>query len=228
VTRALFATALLLFVVSLPASADIDVSALRSLPATSGQSAAPSRAGDEEAEGWYRQGLALDQAGSPPGQLREAAGWYLKAAERGHVEAQTSLAIMYSEGQGVGFDPLEAARWFRRAADAGNARAQYSLGLLYHQGDGVQRDFGEAIYWYESAARQGNANAMNNLAIMYGMGEGVTQSNPEAYAWFALAAENGDKNAAENRDLTAEEMTPEERRKGRERYEQLEKQLELE
>ena len=96
---------------------------------------------------------------------------------------------------------------------------------MYHTGEGIGQDFDDAIHWYESAARQGDANAMNNMAIMYGMGEGVEQSNVEAYAWFALAASRGSADAAANRDLAAQEMTPEERRKGRERYMQLEEQL---
>jgi TPR repeat protein len=98
---------------------------------------------------------------------------------------------------------------------------------MYHLGQGVTRDYDDAIHWYESAARQGDANAMNNLAFMHGMGEGVVQSNVEAYVWFSLAASRGNADAAENRDLAAAEMTPEERRKARQRYTQLEEQLGL-
>jgi len=49
----------------------------------------------------------------------------------------------------------------------------------------------------------------------------------EAYAWFALAASKGNPDAAENRDMAASEMTPENRRKAKERYTQLEEQLGL-
>ena len=88
-------------------------------------------------------------------------------------------------------------------------------------------DYDGAIDWYESAASQGDANAMNNMAFMYGMGEGVVQNDIEAYVWFALAANSGNADAAENRDLAASEMTPEQLRKARERYTQLEGQLGL-
>jgi hypothetical protein len=98
---------------------------------------------------------------------------------------------------------------------------------MYHLGQGIGQDFDDAIQWYESAARQGDPNAMNNMAFMYGMGEGVSQSDVEAYAWFALAASRGNADAAENRDLAAAEMTPEERRKATARYTQLEEQLGL-
>ena len=49
----------------------------------------------------------------------------------------------------------------------------------------------------------------------------------QAYVWFALAASRGNADAAGNRDLAASEMTPEELRKARERYTQLEGQLGL-
>ena len=98
---------------------------------------------------------------------------------------------------------------------------------MYHLGQGVGQDFDDAIRWYENAARQGDANAMNNMAFMYGMGEGVAQSDVEAYAWFALAASRGNADAAGNRDLAAAEMTPEEQRKAKARYTQLEEQLGL-
>jgi TPR repeat protein len=121
----------------------------------------------------------------------------------------------------------KAVRWYRKAAEAGNVRAQYNLALMYHLGEGITRDFDGAIQRYESAARQGDANTMNNVAFMYGMGEGVAQSDVEAYVWFALAASRGNADAAENRDLAAAEMTPEELRKARERYTQLEECLGL-
>lgn len=220
----------------IPARADIDVSILRgatekAAPARSAApAAAPAAAAPADREtpaDWFGRALDLDRPGASDTDLASAAYWYRKAAEQGHTDAQVNLAIMYAEGRGVSFDALEAARWYRHAAEAGDVRAQYALGLMYHLGQGVAQDFDDAIRWYESAARQGDANAMNNMAFMYGMGEGVAQSNVEAYAWFALAASRGNKDAAENRDMAETEMTPEERRRARERYAQLEEQLGL-
>jgi TPR repeat protein len=220
----------LLLALAFPASADIDTSILRSqskaggapksaaaAPAAAGQPAATS---EESPNDWYQRAVAFDRPGASGNDLprasvndlASAAYWYQKAAEKGHTDAQTNLAAMYAEGRGVDFNSLESARWYRKAAEAGNVRAQYSLAIMH---------------WYESAARQGDANAMNNLAFMHGMGEGVVQSNVEAYVWFSLAASRGNADAAENRDLAAAEMTPEERRKARQRYTQLEEQLGL-
>ena len=223
-----------LSLLAFPAGADIDVSILRGLStqgsaaaATSTPVEAPASSSQETPNTWYQRASALDRRGASNEDFVTAAHWYRKAAETGHTDAQTNLAVMYTEGRGVTVDGLEAVRWFRAAAEAGNVRAQYSLALMYHLGQGINQDYDDAIHWYESAARLGDANAMNNMAFMYGMGEGVEQSDVEAYAWFALAASRGNANAAENRDLAAEEMTPEDRRKGRQRYTQLEKQLDI-
>ena len=227
----------LLVVLAFPAYGDIDVSIMRSAtkgaaaPSTGagGVAAAgqPAAAADETPEDWFQRASALDRPGASGNDLASASYWYQKAAVKGHAEAQTNLAGMYSQGRGVEFNALEAARWYRKAAEAGNVHAQYNLALMYHLGQGISQDYDDAIHWYESAARQGDANAMNNMAFMYGMGEGVVQSNVEAYVWFALAASRGNADAAQNRDLASAEMTPEERRKARERYTQLEKQLGL-
>ena len=218
--------ALLLLLTGGSARADLDLSVLRELAKESPQARAESsQKRSDEAQAWYERARSLDRPDATPGELEEAADYYRRAAERGNSRAQAELGLMYLEGQGVQGNPEEAARWLRRAAESGDAIAQYSLALLYHQGHGVGRDFGEALYWYENAARQGNAGAMNNLAIMHGLGEGVPQSNVEAYAWFAMAASHGDRNAGENRDVTAAEMSEEDRRRAVERYQQLENQI---
>jgi len=235
---------MLLVLVCMQAGADIDVSILRSgnespraasptpAPAADNTLAVtrPSAAGLAEgdpAEAWYFEASRLDQPGASRADLVKAASLYRRAAEQGHTDAETNLGAMYAQGRGVAPDGLEAVRWYRRAAEAGNVRAQYSLALMYHLGEGVTKDYADAIHWYESAARQGDANAMNNMAFMYGTGEGVEKSTVEAYAWFAMAASRGNADAVQNRDLALQDMTPEERREARARYERLEEQYGL-
>jgi TPR repeat protein len=48
-------------------------------------------------------------------------------AEQGDARAQTSLAGMYYNGQGIQRDYAEAAKWVRRAAEQGYAPAQADL-----------------------------------------------------------------------------------------------------
>ena len=57
----------------------------------------------------------------------EAAKWYRmagvayrEAAEKGDVEAQSSLGSMYENGHGIERDYVEAAKWYRKAAEQGD------------------------------------------------------------------------------------------------------------
>ena len=95
--------------------------------------------------------------------LSEAAKWYRKAAEHGHVGAQYSLGVCYSSGEGVNEDEVEAAKWYRKAAEQGHAEAQNSLGECYRDGKGVWGHEDEAIKWWLKAAKQGNSKAQENI-----------------------------------------------------------------
>lgn len=55
--------------------------------------------------------------------LKEAAGWYEKAAEQGHPYSMYKLADMYEKGEGVAKDDAKAAEWFKKAAESGAAKA---------------------------------------------------------------------------------------------------------
>lgn len=93
----------------------------------------------------------------------EAARRYHIAAERGHLEAQTSLGQLLSEGRGMQADPAAAAVWLTRAADNGHARAQNNLGILYLNGHGVPQDRAKARELFTLAAEQGYELAQRNL-----------------------------------------------------------------
>ena len=48
---------------------------------------------------------------------QEAAKWFMLSAEGGNVSAQSILAEMYSQGEGVEMNTEEALRWYRLLAD---------------------------------------------------------------------------------------------------------------
>jgi TPR repeat protein len=89
--------------------------------------------------------------------LKQAAEWYKKAAEKGDLAAELHLAALYRDG-GKGFprDMDQAAAWYRKAAEQGDAGAQATLGTLYSIGQGVAQNYVEAYYWlYLAAAVKG-------------------------------------------------------------------------
>ena len=131
-------------------------------------------------------------------------------AEQGNTEAQHNMGFMYDQGLGVQRDYHKAIEWYRKAAEQGYAEAQYNLGGMYLNGLGVSQDFKEAVKWFRKVAEQGFPYAQNNLGVMYANGQGVPKNFVQAYAWFDLAASQGDDGGAENRDMVAKQMTPNE------------------
>jgi len=93
----------------------------------------------------------------------QAARWYEMAADQGHVRAQFSLGMMFTEGHGMPRDDAKATLWFCRAAQQGHAGAQHNLGLRH---------------------RRASFGCLPNDSL---------ESNLEAYKWFRLAAAQGYK-----------------------------------
>ena len=57
-------------------------------------------------------------------------------------------------------------------------------------------------------AQKGDAEALNNLGVMYANGQGVPQDYVQAHMWSNLSAAQGNALGAKNRNLAAEQMTP--------------------
>lgn len=125
------------------------------------------------------------------GNHKDAALYYQQAADRGDVEAQFDLGMMYKEGRGVPRDERVAAMWFKKAARQGLVRAQVVLGEMYSEGVGVLKNDMEAVRWFRMAAKKGNASAQFNLGMSYANGEGVRKNERKAVLWYRKAAEQG-------------------------------------
>ena len=84
----------------------------------------------KQAEAWYRKAadqnsvagelhlaaLYRDGGEGFPRDMAQAAAWYRKAAEQGDADAQGTLGVMYSMGQGVPQSDVEAYFWLDLAA----------------------------------------------------------------------------------------------------------------
>jgi len=134
---------------------------------------------------------------------------FKELAEQGDAEAQYNLGILLKSGKGVMQNPEKSAKWFRKAADQGLTDAQYHLGQMYDNGLGVEQNYDYAVVWYKKAAMKGNALAQTNLGVLYANGQGIAQDIIKAYIWFNLAAAQGLHVAFKNREVLAEQMTPE-------------------
>lgn len=145
---------------------------------------------------------------------KEAAVWYLRAAQQEHVEAQFVLGVMYEKGEGVERNDDKAYKWISLAARQGHARARAVLesgkwvgyqeavqGNVMKQEDPeakIQEVSPEQIEEYVRKADQGDVDAQYNLGIIYYHGEGVPRNYEEALSWFLKAAEQNDADAQYN------------------------------
>lgn len=94
--------------------------------------------------------------------------WTRKAAEKGHKEAQITLACLYYFGRKELPREAEKAReWFEKAAAQGQVEARYYLGRMYAEGDGVKRNMEEALRQWSIAAQGGIAEAQYQLGLFY-------------------------------------------------------------
>ncbi len=69
-------------------------------------------------------------------------------------------------------------------------------------------DYETALSEWRPLAEAGIAEAQSWLGIMYANGQGVPQDYVQAHMWYSLAALRGDVQAKKNRELLAEEMSP--------------------
>ena len=112
-----------------------------------------------------------------------------RAADRGDVDAQCSLALMYEVGEGVPHDDAQVVAWYSKAAGRGYPHAQFTFGMMHYNGDGVRQDYVQAAAWYRRAADQGLAPAQCNLGEMYARGQGVATNDAQALAWYRRAVD---------------------------------------
>jgi TPR repeat protein/peptidoglycan hydrolase-like protein with peptidoglycan-binding domain len=126
-------------------------------------------------------GVAKDQ--------QAAAGWLLRAAQRGSGQSAFNVGVMYERGFVVERDSTKAIEWYRKAAEANVPMAKHNLALLLRDGKGAPRNVKEAVELLRSAARQGMAASMFTLGDIYERGDEGLKDPAIALAWFAIAAE---------------------------------------
>lgn len=92
--------------------------------------------------------------------------FYKKAANQGHAESQTNLAIMYREGEVVRQNISEYIKWLKKAAAQKETRAQALLGIAYENGTGVTRNDAIAKEWYGKSCDNGNLDGCQDYKRM--------------------------------------------------------------
>src|SRR3954452_21115282 len=92
--------------------------------------------------------------------LAAAQSWLERAANNGHVDAQTTLGLLlFQNGNHIG-----GVRWLKAAADKGEPRAMLVYGTALYNGDGAPQDPILGYAYVSRAAAQGLAAAKDTLA----------------------------------------------------------------
>jgi TPR repeat protein len=143
------------------------------------------------------------------GQYAMAVSSCTEAAEKGNLDAQLWLGLIYTKGKGVPQDYARALKWKKMAAMQGDPTAEFTYGRMFEQGLGVRQDYQEALKWYKKAVAKGNAEARYSLGSLYSKGHGVKKDPVRAYAWYMLAADQGMYLAEEARDRLKQRMSAE-------------------
>ena len=150
---------------------------------------AAARAGDPEAQ--YRIGLLYSTGEGVISNPPEAALWYRRAAERGHLQAQFQLSLAYLHGQ------LGAAdKWYQAAAAHDRLSAEWNRAMWFPSGISLERDYAAALRSSLLAAEQGLSEAQANVGSLYLRGLGCECNYDEARRWYELAAAQGNGEAA--------------------------------
>lgn len=83
--------------------------------------------------------------------MKEAAKWYLCAAEGGSVQGQYVYGLMCLTGSGVPRDEKQGLAWLRLSAGRDYLPAVRQLSKCYRLGEGVEADASQADAWAERA-----------------------------------------------------------------------------
>jgi len=113
--------------------------------------------GDADAE--FNLGQAYRLGRGVPTNLAAAKTWFERAANQGHVDAQTTLGLLLFQNG----DQADGLKWLKKAADQGEPRALLIYGTALVNGDSVTQDPALGYAFVSRAAAQGLEPAKDTL-----------------------------------------------------------------
>ena len=113
-----------------------------------------------DADAAFNLGQAYRLGRGVPTNLAAAQTWFERAANKGHIDAQTTLGLMLFENG----DRAAGLQWLRQAAEKGEPRALLVYGTALFNGDAVKQDPILGYAYVSRAAAQGLAPAQATLA----------------------------------------------------------------
>ena len=112
-----------------------------------------------DADAAFNLGQAYRLGRGVPTNLATAKTWFERSAEKGHVDAQTTLGLLLFQNG----DQTEGLRWLKNAAEKGEPRALLVYGTALVNGDGLTQDPVLGYAFVSRAAAQGLIPAKETL-----------------------------------------------------------------
>jgi cell division septation protein DedD len=114
--------------------------------------------GDADAQ--FNLGQAYRLGRGVPTNLAAAKTWFERAANQGHIDAETTLGLLLFQNN----DQAEGLKWLKKASDKGEARAMLVYGTALVNGDSVTQDPVLGYAYVSRSAAQGLEPARQTLA----------------------------------------------------------------
>jgi len=179
--------ALALMLLTFPAKADERSDALAAYKAKD-LSTAYTLFGRLAAKGDIEAVFYLGAIAHKDGMAVDAARWFCRAAEGGHLGGQHNCAVFSYRGLGMPQHKDDARRWFTAAAERGHLGSAASLGSMLLDGEGGPEDPAGGLAWLRWAAAANQPQALFALANAYELGRGVPRDPKAALDLFRRAA----------------------------------------
>jgi TPR repeat protein len=145
--------------------------------------------GDDEAA---NAGLLFPAGVTVTTDLDQAALWFGRAAEKGHLDAMYQMAFRYANGEGVAQDSAKAVELFRACCERELPEAHFVLGNILANGQhGQERDLEAAMDHLEFAARHDHLHAAFQLGSMLILPGMPRQDAKQAEHWLTSAGQRG-------------------------------------
>lgn len=110
-------------------------------------------------------------------------------ADRGDINSQIYMGMLYYKGVTVEKDYMESAKYFKMASVQGNPYASARLAEMYIEGRGVEQDYQKALELAQASYNAKNYSGEYVLGIMYYNGFGVEQDKAKAVAHIKHVAD---------------------------------------
>lgn len=141
---------------------------------------------------------------------KKAFALFKQAAEKGHINAQMKIGLMYEQGLGVPKNSGAALEWYKKAADKGSIEAAHKVDIYKKSvkiGGRKQLADSRTRAAELRLAYSGSSDAQYNVGKIYAEGIGVPRNYVQAYIWFNIASAGGSDKARKERDQLGTKMT---------------------